>query len=57
MSTHPIQREADWVLLEADMKPGQLEALEAEFHNPKVGSLLDAGAKLAPDVIVIKIEA
>jgi hypothetical protein len=60
MATHQPQREAEWNLPNVDVEdvdPSPLEALESEFYNPKVGTLQDAGAKLSPDVIIIKVEA
>ena len=57
MATHPLQREAEWILPDVDIEPSSLEILASEFHNPRVGTLEDAGAKLSPDVIVIKVES
>jgi hypothetical protein len=57
MSTHQPYREPGWILPDVDIEQSLLETLESDFHNPKVGTLEDAGAKLSPDVIVIKIEA
>jgi hypothetical protein len=57
MATHQPQREAEWILPDIDTEASSLNILESEFHNPKVGVLEDAGAKLSPDVIVIKVEA
>jgi hypothetical protein len=57
MATHQPQREAEWILPDVDIEAASLNILESEFDNPSVGILEDAGAKLSPDVIVIKVEA
>ncbi len=57
MATHQPPREAEWILPDVDTEASSLNILESELHNPQVGVLEDAGAKLSPDVIVIKIEA
>ncbi len=57
MATHQPPREAEWIPPNVDIEASSLDILESEFHNPQVGILEDAGAKLSPDVIVIKVEA
>lgn len=57
MATHQPQREAEWIPPDIEIEASSLHILESEFHNSQVGILEDAGAKLSPDMIVIKVEA